>query len=107
MLKLSFIIISFMLAFSISAYKLFESKIKKASKVSIFVPFIASVMSVFVLCALVLFFVIPGVLNKIIVLLLGLSPFIIGKFATYEKENLYSRLQVITVILGAMYIMLI
>jgi hypothetical protein len=54
-----------------------------------------------VFCIVSLFFVsIPA---KIILVLCGISPFIIGHFATYKKLNYYTMLQLMVILAGFIY----
>ena len=107
MLKLIFILISIVLALMLSIYKLFLAKQKRTPAISSFVSAIAGVMLTYILCAFVFSIYISGMLNKLIIILLGISPFIIGKFATYEKENIYSYIQIFIVSFGIFYVLII
>ena len=91
MLKLIFILISIILALMLSIYKLFLAKQKRTPAISLFVSAIGGVLLVYILSCFIYAILISGMVHKIMVILLGLSPFIIGKFATYEKENIYKR----------------
>jgi hypothetical protein len=105
-LKIIFFVISLWLVLTISAKKIFLHKIADNVQISEFVAFIGLLIMLYVICAIIVAIFIPSYINKIILLLLGASPFIIGKFATFEKENLFSIIQLLSIILGMAFITL-
>lgn len=107
MLKLIFILISSILVLLLSIYKLFLSKQKRTPGISVFVSAIGGVLLAYILCSFALAIFISGMIYKTVIILLGLSPFIIGKFATYEKENIFSYLQIFIVAFGIFYVLIV
>lgn len=47
----------------------------------------------------------PFIITKIVMFAFLLVPFIIGKFATYQKEGFYSLLQILFITLSVVYIL--
>ena len=90
---------------SILIHKLYVSKLKDMMKVSQFVVIISIFMGIYILSGIVLAFFMPYILNRILVLLFALSPFIIGKFATYTKEKMYSLIQIICVLTSIIFVL--
>ena len=105
MLENIFIALSSILALLLIIYKVFVCKIKQNPKISVYVSIITGVLFLYILFALMLSVTSVGIVNRVIILLLGLSPFIIGKLATYKKENLFSWIQIFVIILGVVYIL--
>ena len=62
---------------------------------------------IYIISALILAIFIPGIINKAAIVFFGLSPFIIGRLATYEKEKIYSLIQIIFVIISVIYTFII
>ena len=106
MFKFLFLIISVILFCLLSVYKMYICKLKRSPKISVFVSLITGMLLLYVLCAFVGVILVPGILNKIVLLILGIIPFIIGRLATYEKENIYSYLQIFIILSGVIYIIL-
>lgn len=104
MFKFLFLIVSVILFGLLLVYKMYICKLNRTPKISAFVSLITGMLLLYVLCAFLGVILVSGVLNKIILLILGIIPFIIGKFATYEKENFYSYLQIFIILLGLIYI---
>ena len=59
-----------------------------------------------ILCA-ILSVITFGFVNKIIFILFGISPFIIGKLVSYQKLKIYSIIQVLCVILSLVFVIII
>ena len=102
MLKIFFISISVILTLLLSIYKLVICKLKRTSKVSLYISIITGFLFFYIISAIVLSIFTPSVT----VLLFGISPFIIGKFATYEKENFYSWAQIFLILFSIFYVLL-
>jgi hypothetical protein len=107
MLKILFLIFSILLVLFMFVYKKFVCKLKRTSKTSVFVSFLAGILLFYILTTILYAITTKGILNKVILMLLAFSPFIIGKFATYEKEKLYSYLQILIVTFGIFYVLMI
>ncbi|MBR1776740.1 hypothetical protein IJ750_06695 [bacterium] len=106
MLEWLFITISAILTLFLISYKTYICKLERTPAISVFVSAITGTMLLYVLSAAVLTVTITGIFNKLIILSLGLSPFIIGKMATYEKENLYCYIQILIIVFGIIYLLL-
>lgn len=87
--KWFFIIIGFILILLLSMRSFISSKINDNLKVSAFISVIAAFLLLYIILAIILTVIIPNNLYKGIILLFGISPFIIGKLATYEKIKLF------------------
>ena len=94
-----FIIFSLILILSILLFKLIISKSKDNIKSSSFVAIIAIFLALYILmaCIIALF------KNDLIMGLFAISPFIIGKLATWEKEKIYTIIQILTIMASIIY----
>ena len=95
MLKTLFILSGLLFVLSIIIHKLFVSKIKDAMKISNFIALMAIFMALYIIFGIVLAF-----RYNPIYIIFALSPFIIGKLATYQKEKIYSIIQIICVLIS-------
>lgn len=95
MLKIIIAVSGLLFVLSIIIHKLFVSKIKDNMKISHFLALIAIFMALYVISGILFAFK-----SNILFILFALSPFIIGKFATYEKEKIYSFIQIFCVLLS-------
>lgn len=102
-LKLLFIICAILLCSLLILYKLVISKRKRTEKTAAFISFMGAMVFLYVLSGILLSIFIPNIINKLIIALFAISPFIIGKFATYEKESFYSFLQIFCIITSTIY----
>ena len=102
-LKIIFIIFAFLLFSLLSIYKLFVSKQKRTEKTALFVTFVGAILLLYVLSGVLYGIFAPTLINKAVIVIFAVSPFIIGKFATYEKENYYSFLQIFCIVLSMIY----
>ena len=100
-----FIIVGSLLCLSLIVNKVYICKIKDNIKKSNYVAGIAGLLALYIIFAFIISIFIPQYYNKILMLLFALSPFIIGKFASYEKELLYTSIQFICVLLSTIYIL--
>jgi len=96
-----FLISGLLFMLSIIIYNLFVSKSNATMKASHFLASMAIFIGVYVLSGLILSFYKPYVL------LFALSPFIIGKIATYDKEKIYSLIQIFCVLISLVLILII
>ena len=95
MLKMLIAIFGLLFVFSIIIHKLFVSKIKDNMKISHFLALMAILMGLYIV-----FGIIYSFKSNILFLFFALSPFIIGKIASYEKEKLFSFIQILCVLLS-------
>lgn len=101
-LKYVFIIFALMLSFMISFYKIKLQNQKQNS--ANFLSVLTAVYFLYVLSAFILVFFVQGIISKFIILIFAFSPFIIGKFATFQKESVYSIIQILCAIISAGYV---
>ena len=100
MFKSLFLVFSILLALFLLIYKLFICRLKRTPKISLYVSGIAGMMLCYILSAIMCVIFEQGILNKILYIFFGLSPFLIGKFATYKNESFFSYIQISVIILG-------
>ncbi len=106
-LKLFFIIIGSLLAALLILEITYVYNLKDNMKKSSFVSFLTGLFLLYVISALSLMIIIPGVFNKLLILGFGLSPFIIGRFVTYNNIKIYSIIQILCIIMSVGYVTLI
>lgn len=92
------------LALLFCGYKICIAKIAYNQKFSTYVSFMTGMLLLFVLSSIVLAFFIKGVVLKLLVLLLGVSPFVIGKFVTYHSEKYFCILQILLFLMSVLCI---
>ena len=61
----------------------------------------------YIIFAFLLAIFLPYLLHKAVMLVLGFSPFIIGKLATYQKLKVYSIIQIFVIFLRGIYLLII
>lgn len=98
-----FMISGFLFVLSVIIHKLYISKQKNIMIASHFIASMAIFMSLYILSGIILALIIPNIVNKLIILVFALSPFIIGKFATYNKEKIYSFIQIVCVLISIVF----
>lgn len=91
---------------SVLIHKTYISKQKDTMKASNFIAAMAVFLAFYILLGIIGAFLIPSYINKIIMLIFALSPFIIGKFATYEHEKTYSLIQVFCVLISVAFVLI-
>ena len=92
--------ILFVILFSIRAF----GEFKDLGKLSAFVSCIAMFLLLYIMFAVCLALIVPNLINKLIIILFALSPFVIGKIVTYKKLKLYSIIQILCVILSIWFV---
>ena len=85
-LKYIFIILAVVLASLLCVYNLYFQKKKRTEKIASYVSLVTGAILIYVLYSIFCVFVIDGIVNKFILLLFAMSPFIIGHFATDRKS---------------------
>ena len=105
MLKIIFAISGLLFILSIIIHKLYISKQKDIMVASHFVAIMASLLGIYILSGLLLVFFMPNLIHKILVLLFALSPFAIGKIATYNTEKIYSTIQAVCVLISVVFVL--
>ena len=102
--KLIFEIICFTLSLLLAFRVFFPNVFKNSNKLSPVMALLGGLFVFYILIGIMLIFIMPSLLNKIIILLFIISPFIIGKLVTYEKLKFYSIIQILCVILSLVFI---
>ena len=106
-LSLIFSISGLLFILSIIIHKLYISKQKDIMKASHYVASMAIFMGIYILSGIMLSILLHSIIPSIIILLFALSPFIIGKLATYNSEKIYSIIQIICVLISTVYVFII
>lgn len=102
-LKIGFILFGIILFLLLCTYKLFIEKRKRTEKTALFVSFTGAVLLLYVLSGILFALFVFGIISKLIILIFAVSPFIIGKAATYEKEKFYSYMQILYIAVSIIY----
>ena len=84
-----FVVSGVMLVILLSLREFISSKIKDNLKISVFVSCIAGVLLMYIVLAILLAIFGKGGIYKVLMAFFGVSPFIIGRLATYEKIKIY------------------
>jgi len=92
-----FIVISLLLGSALIINKTYICHVQDNMKKSDYVAGIALLFALYILSGFCLAIFVPGIYCKIIMMLFALSPFIIGRIATYEKEKFYTFVQILSV----------
>ena len=71
-----------------------------------FVAGITVSLTLYTITSFALAVISTGMSNKFIMLAFGLSPFLIGKFASYEKKALFTFLQFLCILLSCVIVFL-
>lgn len=103
-LEYTFIVIGILFCLALIFNKTYICKIKDNIKKSNYVAGIAGLLVLYIILAFITGILIPGVYNKIIMILFAISPFIIGKFATYDKEIVFTSIQFLCALISVIYI---
>ena len=76
-------------------------------KQSAFVALIGGMFIFYVLLGFVLTVLLPGLLQKLIIFVFAISPFIIGRVVSYKKLKIYSIIQILCVIFSIVFVIII
>ena len=106
-LLLILIICAMVFVLMLMCHKNFVKYIKDNIKISIYVTIMGFSLVFYVISALCTAFLIEGLLAKAVMLIFAISPFVIGRFATYEKKKIYSAAQIFFMLLSTLYAVLI
>lgn len=105
--EICFISFGILLALFLTLCEFGVTKKMSGMKASDFIFYVAFTMFAYILTAFLLVFFVPEITNKLIIALFGLSPFVIGKFVSYHKLRFYSIIQIMIVLLSAIYVFVI
>lgn len=90
--------------FCVAINKMFTKKLRQdGEKYSDFIATMSFFLAFYVIFTILDCFLIYDIKNKLIMLLFAISPFIIGKVATYEQEKMYSILQLTIILYSAFF----
>ncbi|MBR2069767.1 MAG: hypothetical protein IJ877_08415 [Candidatus Gastranaerophilales bacterium] len=103
-LALAFSLSGLLFVLSIFIHKIYISKQKDIMKASHFIASMTIFMGLYILSGFILTFFVKGIFSKILIFLFAMSPFIVGKFATYKYEKIYSLIQVFCVLISIGFI---
>lgn len=103
-LKILFALSSVLYILFLVFLKFYFSKKKSNVDISNYIALMAVFLAVYVLSGLILVVFLKGILYKSIILLFAMTPFIIGKIATYEKEKLYTLTQFILMFISIIFV---
>lgn len=78
--------------------KAFVFKLKDTMLVSNYIALMTAFMGLYCISGFLLMFRVPVIQLKLLLLLFSLSPFILGHFAEYKTEKLFTLLQIVLVI---------
>ena len=106
-LKLFFISVGILYVLSLIIHRLYFSKIKDNVKISNYLALVAFFLLLYIFSGVTLTVFVKNIVYKIIIFLFSVAPFIIGKFATYEKEKLFTIIQFILIIISVIFVMII
>ena len=104
LLRFTYIIIVIILTLCIIYGKLFVFKKKEASFVSDFCAMLAIFLTLYIILSFACAVIMPTNFAKIVMILFGLSPFLLGIKATYHTEKYYIIMQLCLICTSAWYI---
>ena len=99
-IKSLFIFFGLLLAALLVFREKIVSKIGDNLKISVFISLIAAIMLAYVIVAVLFLFAPIGFYAKLLMLFFAASPFIVGKFVTYEKVKTFTILQILLAIVS-------
>ena len=102
--KFLFLITAFVFASMVVYGKLFVFKKKHPAFVSDYCATIAGVVGGYSVLSLILVWILPSNISKLIMFGFALSPFLLGLLANYHTEKYYTVIQVLLIILSIGYI---
>lgn len=84
--------------------KVFVFKKQDAIFVSNFCALIALLLTLYVILSFLYAIIEPALISKLIMILFGLTPFLIGRIATYNSEKYFTTLQVCFILISTWYL---
>ena len=105
-IKILFAISAVIFSFLLILHKSYTKKVKDNMKISNYVALIAFSLSIYILCGIIAVIMLQGLKFKFIMFIIALCPFIIGRFATFQKIKLYSIIQILIMLSGVAVIYL-
>lgn len=106
LLKWALLILGLIVILNFVFFIIVKSKIKDNLKLSDLMGFFGLNFGLYILCSFVFSifaFLKFGVFEGLIMLLFVVSPFIIGKFATYKTKYIFTIIQFLCIILNIVY----
>ena len=98
LLSAIFIVFGCLFVLSLVTGKLCVFKLKDTMFVSNYIALMTAFMGMYCITGFVLMFRVPFIQLKLLLLLFSLSPFILGQFATYKSEKIFTLLQILVII---------
>ena len=105
--KLTFELVSITLSLLLAFRVFFPNVLKNNNKLSPVMALLGGLFVFYILIGVMLIFILPLLVYKIIMLFFVFSPFIIGKLVTYQKLKIYSIIQILCVILSLVFVIII
>ena len=102
-LRYTFIAAGVLLALMITVFKLFIQKKKRTEKTVLYTHILIWVFVLYIASAFLLALFAPKTANKAAAVFFAVSPFIIGRFASYKYETVFSIIQIFCALLSAAY----
>ena len=103
MLKIMFIIISLLAASTIVIGKLFIFGRQKPVIVGNYAASVGAILGLYSILAIAMMTQ-GGYLDKLVMLIFALSPYLIGKIVTYRSIKLFTLMQIILLMLSALFV---
>ena len=105
-LEILFIIAGILLGVLLSLRTFISSKLKDNLKISSFISFIGGILLFYIILAVLLAIFESNGIYRAMMAFFAVSPFLIGKLATYEKIKIYSIIQIVLVIISVICVYL-
>lgn len=104
MLKIIFISVSTLLILTISTGKFFIFNCKNTKYLTQCGLVMAILFALYSISALLISFYTEPIINKLALVLLALSPYILGRLTSYKSLNISTIIQLMLLIIGILYI---
>ncbi len=104
-LKILYMLCGILYVISVIFHKTYFSKLKDNVKISNYLALVASFLLLYILFGLTISLFEKGLFFRTLLFIFSISPFIIGKFANYEKEKLFTLIQFIVIILSVTFVL--
>ena len=87
-------------------HKTYISKLNNNMIKSDYVAGLVVLLSIYVLTAVITGIIVPVWYKKALMLFFAILPFIIGRIATYEKEKIYTGIQIISIVISTVFVLI-
>ena len=106
-LEYGFVVICAVLTLLLVLREFGITKKMSGMKASDYISAVAVFLFGYIIFAFLLAIFLPNIIQKTVMLVLGFSPFIIGRLASYQKLKVYSIIQILIILLSGIYFLLI